>query len=82
MSGMNEQRKGLLAAAFAFVIWGLFPLYWHLLKSVPADQITAHRVVWSAVLLVALLCARQGLGWIRAIAATPRALACWPWPEP
>ena len=74
MSGMNEQRKGLLAAAFAFVIWGLFPLYWHLLKSVPADQITAHRVVWSAVLLVGLLCARQGFGWIRTIAATPRAL--------
>ena len=74
MSAGIEQRKGLLAAALAFVIWGLFPLYWHLLKSVPADQITAHRVVWSAVLLVALLCARQGLGWIRAIAATPRAL--------
>ena len=74
MSGMNEQRKGLLAAAFAFVIWGLFPLYWHLLKSVPADQITAHRVVWSALLLTCLLCARQGLGWLRAIAATPRAL--------
>jgi len=74
MSGMSEQRKGLAAAALAFVIWGLFPLYWHLLRSVPADQITAHRVVWSALLLAGLLCARQGLGWLRAIAATPRAL--------
>ena len=71
---MSEQRKGLLAAAFAFIIWGLFPLYWHLLKSVPVDQITAHRVVWSALLLTVLLCGRQGLGWLRTIAATPRAL--------
>ena len=61
MSSDEQSRKGLLAAALAFVIWGLFPLYWHLLKAVPSDQIIAHRIVWSAVLLCVLLCARQGL---------------------
>ena len=72
MSNDEQSRKGLLAAALAFVIWGLFPLYWHLLKAVPSDQIIAHRIVWSAVLLCVLLCARQGLQWLRTILASPR----------
>jgi chloramphenicol-sensitive protein RarD len=72
MSSDEQSRKGLLAAALAFVIWGLFPLYWHLLKAVPSDQIIAHRIVWSAVLLCVLLCAHQGLQWLRTILASPR----------
>jgi chloramphenicol-sensitive protein RarD len=72
MSGLSESRKGLLACSLAFVIWGLFPLYWHLLKEAPSDQIIAHRIVWSAVLLCGLLLIRQRLQWLRAIWAVPR----------
>lgn len=71
MSG-NDYRNGLWAATLAFVIWGLFPLYWHLLKQVPSDQIIAHRIVWSALLLCALLFVRQRLDWLRQILAVPR----------
>lgn len=67
-------RKGLFAAAAAFVIWGMFPLYWHLLKAVPSFQIIAHRIVWSAVLVGGWLLLRERFGWLRAIAARPRAL--------
>lgn len=68
-------RRGLLAAATAFTIWGVFPAYWHLLKVVPSMQIMAHRVVWSAVLVVGWLLWRQGWDWWRTIAARPRMLA-------
>ena len=68
-------RRGLLAAATAFTIWGVFPAYWHLLKAVPSMQIMAHRVVWSAVLVVGWLLWRQGWDWWRTIAAQPRMLA-------
>ncbi|SEL50382.1 chloramphenicol-sensitive protein RarD [Pseudoxanthomonas sp. GM95] len=68
-------RRGVAATVGAFVIWGLFPLYWRLLHHVPALQIIAHRVVWSAVLVVGWLLLRTGFGWLRAIAAQPRALA-------
>lgn len=67
-------RRGVAATVAAFVAWGLFPLYWHLLREVPALQIIAHRVVWSAVLVVGWLMLRQGGGWLRRIAAQPRAL--------
>ncbi|MCC4603393.1 EamA family transporter RarD [Xanthomonas campestris] len=69
-----EARRGLVMTAASFVIWGLVPLYWHLLKVVPSLQIIAHRIVWSAVLVVAWLVASSGLRWWRTIAAQPRAL--------
>ena len=68
-------RRGLLAAATAFTIWGVVPACWHLLKAVPSMQIMAHRVVWSAVLVVGWLLWRQGWDWWRTIAARPRMLA-------
>jgi chloramphenicol-sensitive protein RarD len=71
-------RKGVAAAAFAFVVWGVVPLYWHALNSVPSFQIIAHRIVWSAVLVLLWLTARSGLHWwrnIRAQAGALRALA-------
>ncbi len=68
----SDYSKGLWATTLAFVIWGLFPLYWHLLKQVPSDQIIAHRIVWSAVLLFGLLFARERLAWLKKIRAVPR----------
>ena len=67
-------RRGLAVTAGTFVIWGVVPLYWHLLKTVPAIQIMAHRVLWSALLVVGWLALRDGLGWLRRLAAQPRAL--------
>ncbi|HVJ38233.1 MAG TPA: EamA family transporter RarD, partial [Stenotrophomonas sp.] len=50
-----ERRQGVAITAGAFVIWGLFPLYWHLLKAVPSPLIIAHRIVWSTLLVVGWL---------------------------
>lgn len=66
-------RAGVAATAGAFVIWGLFPLYWRLLAQVPSLQIIAHRIVWSALLVVGWLLARDRLRWWRALSAVPRA---------
>lgn len=45
---------GVAYALGAFGLWGLFPLYFHAVASVPALEVLAHRVVWS-VLCVALM---------------------------
>lgn len=68
-------RKGLAIAIGAFVLWGLMPLYWHLLKIVPALQIVAHRVLWSAVLVALWLAWSQGRGWFAAILRNRRLAA-------
>lgn len=75
MSAGGLDRRGLLVAAGAFILWGVAPLYWHALKEVPAMQIAAHRIVWSAVLVAGFLFLRSGLGWLGEIRRTPKALA-------
>jgi len=55
-------------------MWGLFPLYWYLLKAMPAVQIVAHRVVWCAVFVFGWLALRGERGWLRRALATPRVL--------
>jgi chloramphenicol-sensitive protein RarD len=38
----------------AYTLWGLFPLYFHLLSDVSPVEVVANRVVWSLVFLVIL----------------------------
>jgi chloramphenicol-sensitive protein RarD len=49
-------RKGILYALGAYLIWGLFPIYWKLMRHIPAIQLIGHRIVWSFLLLAAALC--------------------------
>lgn len=46
---------GLLAAAGAFVLWGVLPAYWKLLQQVPAYEILCHRMAWSLVFTLGLV---------------------------
>ena len=48
-------NPGMLYAALAFLAWGLFPLYFKALRSIPAQEILAHRMVWSLLFLAAVL---------------------------
>ena len=52
---LSEQRRGLLAALSAFAVWGLSPLYFRTIGSVPPFEIVAHRIVWSVLVLAAML---------------------------
>lgn len=72
---MDEQRRGLLLGASAYAMWGLFPLYWPLLKPAGAVEILAHRVVWSMVTMLVLTLVLGRLSRLRAIVRTPRTLA-------
>lgn len=67
--------RGVAATAAAFLIWGLFPLYIAGLARVSALQITAHRVAWSCLFVLALLAVRRELGSIAAAARRPGVLA-------
>lgn len=62
-------RGGLLLAIGAFAIWGVLPLYFYILKGVPALQVLSHRVVWSVLLLLGVVLV---LGRGRAILAAAR----------
>jgi chloramphenicol-sensitive protein RarD len=62
---VTAQRTGLLAGVGAYLLWGLFPLYWPLLEPARPVEILAHRMLWSMVFLVALLAFTRGFAWMR-----------------
>lgn len=51
--------SGLIFGGASFLIWGVSPLYWKALGSVPAVEIVLHRIVWSFVFLVPLVLLRK-----------------------
>lgn len=65
MGDMPDTRRGVLYGVAAYAMWGLFPLYWPLLKPSGAVEILAHRMVWSLVVVVAVLAVRRHWSWIR-----------------
>src|SRR4051812_7993936 len=68
-------RIGILSAALAFLLWGLFPIYFHALKEVPPVQILGHRVLWSLLFLVIVLSVRKQWKWLAALRSQPRVVA-------
>lgn len=51
----KDERSALIAGFAAFGFWGVIPIYWKWMAAVPAGQILAHRVIWTAIFLVVLL---------------------------
>ena len=44
-------KKGIWYAVGAYVVWGVFPIYWKLLHDVPALELICHRIIWSSLML-------------------------------
>lgn len=51
----RERASGVLYALAAYGTWGLLPAYWKLLGALPATEILAHRVLWTALFTALLL---------------------------
>ncbi len=52
---MKSTKTGLIFGVSAYVLWGLFPLYWPLLEPAGALEIVGHRAVWSLAFCVIAL---------------------------
>ncbi len=69
---MGGQGRGLAYGVGAYLLWGLFPLYWPLLKPAGAVEILAHRMVWSLVTTAILVAATGRIRQLRGIFADRR----------
>jgi chloramphenicol-sensitive protein RarD len=70
-------NAGILYAGAAYLLWGLFPVYFKALAQVPATEILAHRMVWSLLFCAALLLVLRRWTWLRTVATQPRVLAAF-----
>ena len=58
---MNKEKLGLVYGLGAYVLWGLFPLYWPLLKPATPPEIVSHRAVWTMVFCFIILAITKSL---------------------
>lgn len=65
----TPDRGGTAAAALAYTVWGLLPAFWSMLAPATAAEILAHRITWTAAVMVVVLTVRRGWGQIRRMRA-------------
>jgi len=71
---VDERRVGVASGLAAYLLWGLFPLYFPLLEPAGGLEIVAHRVAWSLLFVGVLLFVRRGWSQVRAALADRRTL--------
>ncbi|NWC10004.1 EamA family transporter RarD [Pseudomonas agarici] len=74
MQAVNPTR-GYILGLTAYIIWGLLPIYFKAIATVPSVEIIIHRVLWSALFGALLLAVWKHPGWWRELRENPRRLA-------
>jgi len=77
---MSEEKAkvrslGLLFGVSAYTLWGLFPIYWLLLKPASALEIVSHRAVWTLVFCFIVLWLTKTLSSTLALLKRPKIVA-------
>lgn len=70
----SSVRRGTAFGAGAYLIWGVVPLYFHLLLPASALEILLHRVVWSLLVCLLAIAFLRDVSWVRPLLASPRRL--------
>ena len=70
-------NKGILNGIAAYLLWGVFPIYWKLLHDVPAMQVIGHRIIWSFALLILFILLTKQWKEFRSAALTPKTLGIY-----
>ncbi len=71
----SEYSLGLLFGVGSYVLWGLFPLYWPLLKPASPLEIVSHRAVWTLIFCLIVLALAKQLHSTIAIVKRPKMMA-------
>jgi chloramphenicol-sensitive protein RarD len=71
---VSESRRGFWFGLGAYLLWGVFPLYFPLLKPAGAVEVLTHRIVWSLVVVAILVAVGRSWGRIRTVVADRRRL--------
>lgn len=64
-ASMRNARAGFVYGLAAYGLWGIMPIYFKWLKTVPSVDIVAHRVVWSLGVLIILVTLGRVWGEVR-----------------
>lgn len=68
-------NTGMLYALCAYLVWGMFPIYFKSLHAIAPLEILLHRMVWSLLFLLIVLAIRRQWLWISIVLRQPKVLA-------
>lgn len=71
----QRTRQGIIFAFVAYLIWGIAPVYFKLIKQVPSEEILTHRVIWSFFFMLLLLSVSRSWGNVRQVLKVPKKVA-------
>lgn len=63
--------EGVFFVLVSLLLWGVLPVYWHLLASINSFHVLALRILFSAVLTASILLVRKNTAWLRALTRRP-----------
>ena len=66
--------SGMVMVLGCYLLWGVFPLYFHLLADAGSVEIIGHRIVWTLVTCLGLVTVRRRWGRLRRILRSARLL--------
>jgi chloramphenicol-sensitive protein RarD len=66
---------GMLYAAGAYILWGLFPIYFRAVQNFSPLEILLQRVAWALVFVLIVLALRRQWSWIGKVRRQPKVLA-------
>ena len=61
LTGALGPHRGAWYVGLSYTLWGFFPIYWKALAGISALQLICHRIVWSFLLLAAMVVRSQEL---------------------
>jgi chloramphenicol-sensitive protein RarD len=70
-------NKGVWNGLAAYAMWGFFPIYWKLLREVPALQVIGHRIGWSFLLLIGVILLTRQWTEFRSAALVPKVIGIY-----
>lgn len=65
---MQSTQKGFILALATFIMWGVFPIFFKFIEGIAATEVLAHRIIWSALILLVILIITKRLNSVKRIA--------------
>lgn len=68
---MKATSRGYLFALIAFGTWGILPVYWKQIHSLPLLEILGHRMIWSSLTMIIALAIFRDHSWLNKLRRSP-----------
>ena len=70
----SPMSSGILYGLSAYVLWGMFPLFFKQLQAASAIEVVLHRMVWSLVFVLIVLAVLRRWNWLGDVRRSPALL--------